>query len=80
MMDEMVESDGKLLVSWLRLLGWVVVVEEREGRWIALARHERAAGEALEVRATAPTHAELAWNLFERALRTLERRRTPQAA
>jgi hypothetical protein len=79
-MGEMGESDGTLLVSWLRLLGWVVLIEETDGQLVARAQHEGAVGDVLEVKASAHDRAELAWRLFRSAVVALEQQRTPRAA
>jgi hypothetical protein len=79
-MGEMSGGDGTLLMTWLRLLGWIVVVEETDREWLAVGRHEDVAGRVFEVKASAGTHAQLAWKLFSRALAAIEQRRTPLAA
>jgi hypothetical protein len=74
------ESDGILLLNWLRLLGWVVAVRPGAEAWVGVAQHEDAIAGRLRVEATAATHGELAWLLFSGALRRLDDDSTLRAA
>jgi len=77
----MPESDGSLLITWLRLLGWVVSVRPDEGHgWVGVARHEDGAGGSLQLEASAAARGEVAWQLFSGALGSLDRGSTRQAA
>ena len=63
-------TTGRLLLEWMRLLGWHIELEDEglEG----VAEHLTEHGERLVVRARATEQADLAGLLFERALAALE--------
>jgi len=75
------ETDGTLLLSWLRLLGWVVSVREDYGApWVGVAQRDDPVRGPLRVEAEAASRGELAWLLFDGALNRLDRVTTLRAA
>jgi hypothetical protein len=77
----MLESDGTLLLNWLRLLGWLVAVDNDGGDgWIGVAQHDDPVRGSFRIEASAPTRGEIAWQLFEGAVSHLDRERVLQAA
>jgi hypothetical protein len=69
------ETDGKVLLTWLCLLGWQTEIERDGPVVVGVARHHTGGGKVLRVGGCATTEAELSLQLFESVMRTLEARR-----
>jgi hypothetical protein len=68
-------QDGKsILLLWLNLLGWQVEVKRVGNKLVGVARHCAADGTSFRVAGSAPTRDELAFRLFEAALKLAESR------
>lgn len=68
-------QDGKsILLLWLNLLGWQVEVKPVGNKLVGVARHCAADGSNLRVADSAPTRGELAFRLFEAAVKLVEAR------
>jgi hypothetical protein len=62
-----------LLEAWLTMLGWQVEIE-RDGRvYVGVARHVARDGTLVVVGACAPSPPAVIWQLFDRAIRKLDR-------
>jgi hypothetical protein len=68
----MAEREGKVLLGWLRLLGWTVVMERDGMRWIGLAERPDAGGGDICISGSAASRRELVSKLFSRAIRGYE--------
>jgi hypothetical protein len=66
--EAMAEREGKVLLGWLRLLGWTVVIERDGGRWTGFASRPAAAGEESYIDGSAASRRELVSELFRRAI------------
>ena len=69
------KTDGSTLLLWLRLLGWQVATDRDGDFAVGVASHRQADGSTLRVGGCARTDGELALQLFEAAMRALERLR-----
>ena len=69
--EAMAEREGKVLLGWLRLLGWTVEIERDGGAWSGFARRPAAAGEVTHIDGSAASHRELVSELFRGAIRGL---------
>jgi hypothetical protein len=68
-------QNGKsVLILWLNLLGWQVDLERDGDNLVGVARHCAADGSTIRVAGSAPTREELAFQLFEAALKVVEAR------
>jgi hypothetical protein len=68
-------QNGKsTLLLWLNLLGWQVSVEHDGDKLVGVARHCTADGSTFRVGGSAPTRDELAFQLFEAAMKIVEAR------
>ena len=65
----MAEREGKVLLGWLRLLGWTVVMERDGTQWIGLAERPADGGGDVCVSGSAASQRELVSKLFSRAIR-----------
>jgi len=72
------ETDGAILLSWLRLLGWQTAVYRDGELFVGISEHTTAAGATIRVTGSARAEAELSLQLFEAAVRLLERRTSVQ--
>jgi hypothetical protein len=69
------QTDGSILLLWLRLIGWEVA-SDRDGDFaVGVASHIRADGSTLRVGGCARSDGELALQLFESAVRALDSNR-----
>ena len=68
------QDETPILFLWLNLLGWQVAVEPDGAQLVGLARHCTPDGASLRVGACARTRDELAFQLFEAAMKTVEAR------
>jgi hypothetical protein len=68
------ENGKSTLLVWLNLLGWQVEVKRVGNKFVGVARHCGADGSSFRVAGSAPTHNELAFRLFEAALKIVESR------
>jgi hypothetical protein len=69
--EAMAEREGKVLLGWLRLLGWTVVIERNGGTWSGSARRPAPAGEVTHIDGSAASQRELVTELFRTAIRGL---------
>jgi hypothetical protein len=69
------QTDGALLLLWLRLLGWEVETAHDGRLAVGIASHLHDDGRTLRVGGCAPSDGELALQLFEHALRALDHTR-----
>src|SRR4051794_19889179 len=69
------KDETPILFSWLNLLGWQIAVERDGDQFVGVARHCTAEGEALRVGGCARRPDELAFQLFDAALKMVETRR-----
>jgi hypothetical protein len=69
------DTDGAILHLWLRLLGWRVVTDRDGDFAVGIAFRWEADGRVLRVGGCARSDGELALQLFEEAMRALERDR-----
>jgi hypothetical protein len=68
-------QNGKsTLLVWLTLLGWQVTVEHDGDNLVGVAKHCSADGGTFEIGGCAPTRDELAFQLFEAAMKIVEAR------
>ena len=79
------QEETSILLIWLTLLGWQVEVEPDEDALVGLARHIAADGSTYRVGGCAATRDELAFQLFEAAMKIVDAqgrhlRRPPLAA
>jgi len=70
------DTDGAILLSWLRLLGWQTATLRDGELFVGVAEHTAAEGATMRISASAPDEATLALKLFGAAMRLLERSRT----
>ena len=80
-----IDNKKSILLTWLNLLGWQVDVERDGESLVGVARHCAGDGSTFRVAARAPTRDELAFQLFEGAVKIVEGRaqrlrHTPLAA
>ena len=68
------ENGRSILLVWLNLLGWQVKVENDGGTLVGVARHYAADGSTYRVGGSAATREELAFQLFEAAMKVVETR------
>jgi hypothetical protein len=66
------KNDRSILLVWLNLLGWQVEVERDGDNLAGVARHFAADGSTYRVGGCAPTSEELAFQLFEAAMKIVE--------
>jgi len=71
------ETDGTILLSWLRLLGWQTATARDGELFRGVAEHTPREGATMRISASAPDEATLALQLFQAAMLLLERARTP---
>jgi hypothetical protein len=79
------QEGTSILLIWLTLLGWQVQVEPDGDYLVGVARHFAADGSAFRVGGCAATRDELAFQLFEAAMKIVDAhgrhlRRPPLAA
>lgn len=79
------QEETSILLIWLTLLGWQVQVEPDGGDLVGVARHFAADGSTYRVGGCAATRDELAFQLFEAAMKIVDAqgrhlRRPPLAA
>ena len=68
-------QNGKsTLLLWLNLLGWQVEMKRVGNKLVGVARHCAADGSSFRVAGSALTHDDLAFRLFEAAMKILESR------
>jgi hypothetical protein len=70
------ETDGSILLSWLRLLGWQTAVYRDGGLFVGISEHTTPEGATIRVSGSARGEGELSLQLFEAAVRLLELPRT----
>jgi hypothetical protein len=68
------KNEQSILLVWLNLLGWQVELEHDGDNVVGVARHFAADGSSFRVAACAPTRDQLAFQLFEAALKIVESR------
>jgi hypothetical protein len=68
------KNERSILLVWLNLLGWQVEVGRDGGNFAGVARHFAADGSTYRVGGCAPTSEELAFQLFEAAMKIVESR------
>jgi hypothetical protein len=68
------ENEKSILLTWLNLLGWQVDVERDGGSLVGVARHCAGDGTTFRVGACAPTRDDLAFQLFDAAMKIVEGR------
>ena len=79
------QQETSILLIWLTLLGWQVQVESDGDDLVGVARHFAADGSLYRVGGCAATRDELAFQLFEAAMKIVDAharqaRRSPLAA
>ena len=77
------EHGKSILLLWLTMLGWQVDVRRRGEQLQGVARHVAADGSSFRVTGHGETQDELAFRLFQAAMRVVEdstERRAPLAA
>ena len=79
------ENDRSILLMWLNLLGWQVELEPDGDNLVGVARHVAGDGSTFRIGGCAATRDELAYQLFEAAMKIVDargqrRRRSPLAA
>ncbi len=75
-MSATIETDGTVLLAWLRLLGWHTTMNRDGEQVVGVATHVAADGESLRVAGCARSDGDLALQLFEAAMGSLERPRS----
>jgi hypothetical protein len=70
-------SGQSILLLWLNLLGWQVEVERDGDNVVGVARHVTPDGESVRVGGCARTRDELAFQLFQAAMKIVEAGRRP---
>jgi hypothetical protein len=75
-MSATISREPSALLMWLNLLGWQIRINRSGELLTGVAYHGTSDGSVLEVSGTADTEAELSWQLFEAAMRTLEASRS----
>jgi hypothetical protein len=68
------KNERSILLVWLNLLGWQVELEHDGDNVVGIARHFAPDGSSFRVGACAKTRDELAFQLFEAALKIVESR------
>jgi hypothetical protein len=68
------QDETSILLMWLNLLGWQVDVEYDGDTLVGVARHVAGDGSSFRVRGCAATRDELAFQLFEAAMKIVEAR------
>jgi hypothetical protein len=66
------ENGKSILLLWLNMLGWQVDVRRTGDRLVGIARHVTPDGSSVRVSGSAATRDELAFRLFQAALRFVE--------
>jgi hypothetical protein len=66
------EREGKMLLGWLRLLGYTVEMERDGSHWVGLATRPGKAGGDVCIDGAAGSRRELVSALFSGAVRNLE--------
>jgi hypothetical protein len=66
------EREGKMLLGWLRLLGYTVEMERDGSHWVGLATRPGKAGRDVCIDSAAGSRRELVSALFRGAVRNLE--------
>ena len=79
------ENDRSILLVWLNLLGWQVELEPDGDNLVGVARHVAGDGSTFRIGGCAATRDELAFQLFEAAMKIVDARgrrlrRSPLAA
>jgi len=79
------ENDRSILLMWLNLLGWQVDIEHDGDNLVGVARHVAGDGSTFRIGGCAATRDELAFQLFEAAMKIVDARgrrlrRSPLAA
>jgi hypothetical protein len=67
-------KEQSILLLWLNLLGWQTEVERDGDNLVAVARHLTADGTSVRIGACARTRDELAFQLFQAAMKIVEAR------
>jgi hypothetical protein len=67
-------KEQSILLLWLNLLGWQIEVERDGDSLVAVARHLTADGTSVRVGGCARTRDELAFQLFQAAMKIVEAR------
>jgi hypothetical protein len=68
------QDETPILFLWLNVIGWQVAVEPDGEQFVGLARHCTPAGESFRIGACARTKDELAYQLFDAAMKIVETR------
>jgi hypothetical protein len=68
------QNPRSILLLWLNLLGWQVEIEHDGANLVGVARHYAADGSSFRIGGCAPTREELAFQLFEAAMRIVDAR------
>jgi hypothetical protein len=68
------QEETSILLTWLTLLGWQVQVEPDGDDLVGVARHIAADGSTYRVGGCAATRDELAFQLFEAAMKIVDAR------
>ena len=68
------ENDRSILLVWLNLLGWQVDVEPDGDNLVGVARHVAGDGSTFRIGGCAATRDELAFQLFEAAMKIVDAR------
>ena len=66
------ENESSILLMWLSLLGWQVEVERDGDKLVGVARHVAGDGSTFRIGGCAATRDELAFQLFEAAMKIVE--------
>jgi hypothetical protein len=69
------QEETSILLTWLTLLGWQVQVEPDGDDLVGVARHIAADGSTYRVGGCAATRDELAFQLFEAAMKIVDAQR-----
>jgi len=67
-------NEQPILLLWLNLLGWQIEIERDGDNLVGLARHLTADGSSVRVGGCARTRDELAFQLFQAAMKIIEAR------
>ena len=68
------ETEKSILLMWLTLLGWQVEVERDGDNLVGVARHVAGDGSTFRIGGCAATRDELAFQLFEAAMKIVDAR------
>lgn len=68
------KNEKSILLTWLNVLGWQVDVEREGENVVGVARHCAGDGTTFRVGGCAPTRDELAFQLFDAAMKIVEGR------